>query len=410
MCTPAGKTPGENPGPEPTPVPAVQYDTVSLDSTLVRTSCADPCLNYEDGMFHLTMTGSTNLVMVSDSDLNRLTTTAHPTGSSNYIYKSASDPNVTAMFGNGATLSGTWSPEIHYIPEDDLPGYGGWYLVFGMRKSGNDSSQIRAVMMKSKTGKVTGPYVHPTTGVQYSTQTILDKDGNPITVWLVGMSLLRIPTGKYKGLYGTFVDETGRGEGLGKFYQRLRIAKMKTPWQLDSDLGTITHPTQDWEKIGASSKLPQVVEGGTAIYGDDGEIFMAYCGSGYWSNYGLGQLTLKRENGDYCDPLLESSWIKYDKNPLFSSKDSDDLRGAGHAFFLRDDAGNRFMCYHAYPYSVKTGKASSRNAYLEPYAIDYSIMPDSAPQGLIRFGLYQNGRTAPTSKGLPITFLKKKAE
>lgn len=381
-----------------------QYEAMTTEGTLIRTSCADPCMVYENGMFYLTMTGSSNLVMVVDSDLNKLNTNVHPTGSCTYIYRSENDPNVEALYGKGASISGTWSPELHYISEDDIPGYSGWYLVFGLRKSTGDSSDINTVVMKSKTGSVAGPYVNPVTGVQHSTQTLVGQDGKPLGIWNVGMSILRIPSGKYKGIYGTYVDEVGRGTGYGNFYQRLRIAKLEKPWQLGSELCTITHPTQSWEKKGASGTLPMVVEGGTAVYGDDGEVFMAYCGSGYWSDYGLGQLTLKRENGDYCDPLKESSWIKYEKNPLFSSASSSELRGAGHAFFLKDDAGNRFMCYHAYPYSNGT-KGKSRNAYIEPYTIDYSMTPDSAPQGVIKFGVNKNSVTGST--GSVITFYKK---
>lgn len=404
MCSQAEVERPENTDQEPdAEIP--RYEAMTTTGTLVRTSCADPCLIYQDGMFYLTMTGSSNLVIVSDSDLGSLTTTAHPTTKATYIYHGSDDPTVKTVFGNGATLSGTWSPELHYISEEDLPGYSGWYLFFGIRKSGDDSSQIRTVILKSRSGRITGPYVNPVTDEYGSTQVLLDKDGNMIEDWLVGMSILRIPSGKYKGFYGTFVDEVGRGEGYGNFYQRIRIAKLDKPWQLGTDLHTVTTPTQDWEKKGSSSVLPMVVEGATAIYGDEGEIFMAYCGSGYWSDYGLGQLTLKRENDDYCDPLQQSSWIKYENNPIFSSARSENLRGAGHAFFLKDDAGNRFMCYHAYPYENGV-KASGRNAYIEPYTIDYSIIPDSAPQGLIRFGANRNTVTAPV--GTPVTFFKKK--
>lgn len=403
MCTPEGS--GSSDRHElPAPKEKAQYDTLVTNGTLVRTSCADPCLIYQDGTFYLTMTGSSNLIMVIDSDLTRLTTKAHPTGSCEYIYKSEQDPNIKKFFGTGATLSGTWSPELHYISEADIPGHSGWYMFFGVRKSGDDSSMIRTVILKSRTGELRGPYVHPSENVQYSSQTLLDINGKEITEWIVGMSILRIPSGKYKGLYGMFVDEVGRGEGYGKFYQRLRIAKLEKPWKLGSDLHTITTPTQAWEKIGADSIRPMVVEGCTAIYGDDNEIFLAYCGSGYWSNYGLGQLTLRRENGDYSDPLQESSWIKYEKNPVFTSSVSDDLRGAGHAFFLKDDTGNRFMCYHAYPLEGGV-KSASRNAYIEPYTIDYSIIPDSAPQGVIKFGACRNGVSAPVST--PVTFYKK---
>lgn len=380
------------------------YDAVTTKGTCIRTGTADPCLLYNGGTFFLTMTGSTRLGLVMDKDLNSLTTSAHST-TSNIIYDGAKDANVEAMYGKGAKLDGTWSPEIHIITNDDCPGYAGTYLVLALKQKLDDARNVRTVVLKSSTGAINGPYVHPVTGVESNTQTLLDKDGKPITFWNIGMSLLRIPSGKYQGLYGTYVDEVGRGTGVkGAFYQRLRIAKLKTPWQLATDLSTITTPTQDWEKKGSSSTYPEVVEGGTAVYGDNGEIFLAYCGSGYWSDYGLGQLTLKREGGDYCDPLKSESWIKYDKNPLFTSAYSNDLRGAGHAFFLKDDAGNRFMVYHAYDWN---GSAKgSRHAYIEPYSIDYSKKTETSPDGVIVFGANGNKMTAPVNT--PITFYKKK--
>lgn len=376
------------------------YREVSIPGTLIRTSTADPCLLYRDGEFYLTMTGTSRIAMIHDSDLGSLTTAKHSSGS-NIIYDSASDPNVAALYGTGATINGTWSPEIHILSDKDCPGYAGCYIFFALKQNTGDARNVRPVIMKSSSGSIAGPYVHPTTGVKNSSQTLLDKNGSPISVWNIGMSLLKIPTGDFKGLYGTFVDEVGRGEGQGKFYQRIRIAKMKSPWQLASDIFTVTTPTQSWEKYGSDNTLPEVVEGGTAVYGDNGEIFLAYCGSGYWSDYGLGQLTLKRENGDYCNPLLSTSWLKYDRNPLFSARESSDLRGAGHAFFLMDDRGNRFMTYHAYPWDGTT-KASSRNAYIEPYTIDYTARSANAPDGVIMFGAKKNGKTAPVNT--PVTF------
>ncbi|MBQ9893726.1 MAG: family 43 glycosylhydrolase [Bacteroidales bacterium] len=373
------------------------YQLVTKDGTLLRTSCADPSLVYWKGEFYLTMTGASNLALVHDEDLSKLTTSAHAT-SSNLIYQSGADKNVTDIWGAGTTINGTWSPELHYFSETDCPGHAGWYIVFGLRKenSANDSSEIRPVVIKSLGSSPAGPWGHPVTGVRNVSQRLLDAEGNPFSQWAVGMSFLRIPTGEHKGIYALWVDEVGRGEGLGKFYQRLRIARMKTPWQIDSEAATITQPTQDWEKKGASSKLPQVVEGVTAIYGKNGEVFLAYCGSGYWSDYGLGQLTLKKVWDDYADPLKTDSWIKYEDNPIFTSRFSDDLRGAGHAFFFEDAKGNRLMCYHSYTY-VNGTKSSSRNAYVEPFEIDYSVKSATAPQGLIKFGIMKNGRTAPVT-------------
>lgn len=368
---------------------------MTLEGTQLRSSSADPCIVYYNGLFYFTMTGASNLFMVVDKDLSRLSASAHPISSDGIFYRSANDPTVEELFGKGATIDGTWSPEIHYFSEEDCPGNAGWYLVFAIRmQSDEGSAYVRPVVMKSLGRSPSGPYGNPVSGIEGASQRFLDANGNPFTDWAIGVSYLRIPTGRYKGIYATWVDEIGRGEGYGNFYQRLRIARLSKPWQIASEAATITTPTQDWEKKGASAKLPMVVEGGTAVYGEHGEIFMTYCGSGYWSDYGQGQLTLAMEGDDYADPLQESSWIKYAGNPVFSSAQSDDLRGAGHVFFFNDPVGNRYVCYHAYPYSNGV-KQSLRNAYMEPFSIDYDAKEETAPQGVLRFGLNRNGVTAP---------------
>ena len=372
------------------------YVLSPFKGTKVRDNTADPCLVYQNGIFYLTMTGTENVALVFDTDLSKLGTSLHPNTNS-LVYRSAEDPSVEEFFGEGAVLNGTWSPELHYFSEEECPGNSGWYLYFALRlqnEAGN-SADVRTVVLKSLSNRPSGPYAGPVDKVSNHTQALLDKDWNVIEEWTVGPSVLRIPSGKYKGTYLTWVDEVGRGMGLGNFYQRLRIAKMGKPWQLASEASTITTPTQDWEKKGASSTHPWVVEGGTAVYGDHGEIYLAYCGSGYWSDYGLGQLTLKMENGDYADPLKTESWIKYANNPVFSSVSSESLRGAGHASFIKDDKGNRFMCYHSYTY-ISGEKSEHRNAYIEPYTIDYHAVSETAPLGVLRMGLLGNGVAAPT--------------
>ncbi|MBQ7268562.1 MAG: family 43 glycosylhydrolase [Bacteroidales bacterium] len=374
---------------------------VTKEGTMVRSSVADPCMYYLDGKFYLTMTGTSNIGMVSDPSPNALTTAAHPMNASLYVYQSSKDPNVAAMFGDGAEINGTWSPEIHYFSEQDFPGEGGWYMFLALRKKYivdniAMSTFLRMVVLKSTSGKIQGPYGHPVDGTANKSQSLLDASGAEYTEWGCGQSILRIPTGQYAGIYALWVAETGRGEGLGNFYQKIMISRMSSPWQLSGEPGIVTTPTQPWEKKGASELLPQVVEGATAVYGKHGEIFLAYCGSGYWSDYGLGQLTLKRTGTDYMNPLLTSSWVKYDNNPIFSSRQSEDMRGAGHAFFLKDEKDSLFMCYHAYPFDGEK-RGSARNAYMEPCSIDYGYTSATAPQGLLSFGLPGNGIAAPSS-------------
>lgn len=369
-----------------------------LDGTLVRRAAADPCLVFDDGYFYLTMTGSSRLAMVKDRSLASLDVDEHPT-TGNIFYDSANDPTVEELFGPGAVINGTWSPEIHYFSEEEFPGASGWYMYMALRQkvveNGKTSSKnIRMCVLKSATGKVDGPYVHPLSGEENHTQPFLAQDGSFLTGWCVGPSLLRIPSGRYKGVYLTWVEERGRGQGRGKFYQTIMISRISSPWQIEGEPGLITQPTQEWETHGSSETHPCVVEGGTAVYGDHGEIFMTYSGSGYWSDYGLGQLTLLKEGDDYADPLKTESWVKYENNPVFTSSMSSDLRGAGHAFFLTDGEGQRYFCYHAYPV-VDGKKAKQRNAYIEPYFIDYGAACPSAPYGVLKMGAMGNGQSAP---------------
>ena len=377
-----------------------------METTLVREGVADPCLVFDDGLYYLTSTGGSRLVMVKDKSVAGLSNEAHPGSEAAVIYDSAGDPTVEQLYGEGAVINGCWSPEIHYFSEKEFPGNSGWYMYFGLRQKYSDqtgtSRNIRMVVLKSASGKVDGPYVSPVTGVVCQTQPVLGADGNPIARWAVGPSVLRVPSGKYRGTYLMWVEETGRGEGYGKFYQKIMISHFSSPWQLEGEPGIITTPTQEWETHGANEKKPCVVEGATAVYGDRGEVFLTYCGSGYWSDYGIGQLTLKRKGRRFEDPLKTESWVKYDGNPVFSSVKSGDLRGAGHGFFVRSASGGRFICYHAFPFE-NGEKINRRNAYLEPYSIDKSAACPTAPDGVIRMGALGTGVTAPV-KGTRIEF------
>ena len=362
--------------------------TDTLSGTLLRTGVADPCLLYTGGLYYLTMTGSSNIALIRSSTLEGL---ANQTLGDNLVYRGAQDTTAINTFGY-TTLSGTWSPELHCFSADDFGAdYAGWYMFLALRKQGNDSSNIRMVALKSSGSDTPdGPYVHPIDGTQYKSQPILDKDGNIITEWGCGMSILRIESGEYKGIYAMWVAEENRG--TADFFQKIMIARLKSPWQLASEPTVILTPTQYWETIGSgyngTKYYPAVVEGATALYGKDGQVYIIYCGSGYWTNYGLGQITW---NGG--DPQSASSWVKYTDNPIFGANDKNGrhytgvmMQGAGHAFFLHDAEDRLYAVYHAYPSAANgSGKASARNAYIEPCTIDYSLY-NGTNYGVLTFG------------------------
>ena len=376
----------------------------TFNGTMVRSNNADPNLFFHNGKYYLTQTGTSRVAVFETEHVDELNSLSL---SSNISYTAflngvIYDPAVVELFGEGAEINGTWSPEIHYFSEEQFPGQSGWYMFLALRKNTGDSSMVRMVVLKSTTNSPKGPYGHPTKGTKNYSQPVLDKDGNIYDEWACGQTVLEIPEGKYKGIYAMWVAEVGRGQSgsSGRFYQKIMIAKMKSPWQLDGEPGVVTTPTQSWEYAGASSTHPRVVEGATPVYGKNGEIFITYSGSGYWSDYGLGQLTW---NGG--DPLKTSSWVKLSVsrgNPIFSAVNAENLRGAGHASFLTDTNGNGFICYHAYAYNAETDKkASSRDAYIEPYYIDYSAS-NGVSKGVIRIG--KNGDGVPCDTASKITF------
>ncbi len=389
---------------------ALSVSAETLTTTLVRKG-ADPWLFKYNGYYYLVMTGGQKIYCRKATTISGLAD-----ASVKGLYSSLTDPTVEERFGTGAELSGTWSPEIYYFSEEEAPGNSGWYMYLALRKATGDSSDIQMVVLKSTTDQPDGPYGHPITGERYHSQMILKEDGTRYSDWGCGQGILKIPTGQYKGLYTTWVTEVGRGlsGSEGKFYQQIKISKMENPWTLSGTIGTVTEPTQEWEYMGSSSTHPRVVEGATAVYGKYGDVYITYSGSGYWSTYGLGQLTWTGGN-----PLLTSSWVKLSDsatypNPIFTSRSVSFLTGAGHASFVTDSEGNGFFCYHAYP-STSAGKINDpdtdepyRNAYIEPYYIDYSKSNGSgvANTGVLVLG-YKKDRSPkdPDASGISMNFI-----
>ena len=359
---------------------------------LLRKACADPWLFRHEGKFYLTQTGSSKVLVEESGTLSGLSS---PKCTKHLAYDAKVDPMLATLGYKG--VNGVWSPEIHHFSDDDFPGHAGWYMFTALRDSETgDSRHVKSIVLKSLSGKPEGPYGHPVTGEKNASHLVLDKNGVPYPGWLVGQTVLRIREGEWKGLYSLFVSETGRG--TADFHQEIRIARLKTPWQMASDTGIVTVPTQPWESIGSgpitdpvkrlkTPYYPRVVEGATAVYGDRGDVYLVYSGSGFWTNYGLGQLTWTGG-----DPIKTSSWVKFAGNPVFGVADGRgrhlpgvDKQGAGHASFFLDEAGRRCMVYHAYPYNASNSekkvdgvalaprqKAKFRNAYVAPYVIDYT--------------------------------------
>lgn len=331
---------------------------------MIRTNGADPWLFTHDGSYYYIATGGSALTLYRAANLGDFATAV-----GKVIYQPASGQ---------AWSKHLWSPEIHYFSASDVgTDAAGWYCFVGgssgeADESGSVNSGQRAYVIKCLDGdNLLGRWGHPVTGEVNVPQlvTFPDSDYNDAEL-CGGCSVIRIG-GKP---YITFVSEVGRG--TSDFHQVICIAKFKNPWTVVGTPTVICTPTYGWEKggygfagrdeSGNQKWYPQVVEGSTAVYGDDGSVFIVYAGSGYWTPYYcLGQLTYKGGN-----PLLATNWTKK-STPILQK--TDELCGTGHASYLTDLSGNRWICYHAYRGSTTTnadGTRKARNAFVEPYSVN----------------------------------------
>ena len=331
---------------------------------MIRTNGADPWLFTHDGSYYYIATGGSALTLYRAANLGDFATAM-----GKVIYQPASGQ---------AWSKHLWSPEIHYFSASDVgTDAAGWYCFVGgssgeADESGSVNSGQRAYVIKCLDGdNLLGRWGHPVTGEVNVPQlvTFPDSDYNDAEL-CGGCSVIRIG-GKP---YITFVSEVGRG--TSDFHQVICIAKFKNPWTVVGTPTVICTPTYGWEKggygfagrdeSGNQKWYPQVVEGSTAVYGDDGSVFIVYAGSGYWTPYYcLGQLTYKGGN-----PMLATNWVKK-STPILQK--TDELCGTGHASYLTDLSGNRWICYHAYRGSTTTnadGTRKSRNAFVEPYSVN----------------------------------------
>ncbi|MBQ8837629.1 MAG: S-layer homology domain-containing protein [Clostridia bacterium] len=330
-------------------------------TSLVRNSPngADPWLFYHDGFYYYIATAAGNgLQLVKAANLGDLAN-----ATSTQIYKPEKGHEWSAHL---------WSPEIHYFsPEEIGEEYAGWYCFLGSQPDDawhaangevDDPAgfgEQRAYVIKCLTDDLTGPWGNPITGEANVPQKIQfpDSDFN-VNELTGGCSVITINGTKYI----TFISEVGRetsGTSNFNFYQTINIAKFTNPWTIEGQPQVICKPDYDWEKGGSEDGIhPQVVEGSTAVYGPNGEVYIIYSGSGYWTaKYQLGQLTYI--GGPNGDPTDINNWSK---KPTSIFSQSAELTGCGHASYVTDTDGQGWICYHAYPKGDK-----SRRAYVEPY-------------------------------------------
>ncbi len=310
---------------------------------------ADPWVIYKDGYYYMTTVSGVTVYCYKSATLDGL---AYVEGHA--IWTAPKDGAINDS--NRMYSAEIWSPELHYVEADEFGAeYAGWWLYFAADDGENTNHRLYTV--RALTEDATGAYGSPVTReVNVPVKMVVDND----TTWAIGQSLLRVNGTTYL----TWTSETGRG--TADHAQNLSISKMSNPYTPVGETGIICVPDYKWETRGYAynaskgASYPKVVEGATAVYGDDGEIMIIYSASGYWTNYYcLSTLVLK----DGADPMLKDSWIKAEE-PVFQRQNG--VFGPGHAAYTTDAAGNRWMIYHAY----LDWKRTNRYVFIQPWRLE----------------------------------------
>ena len=312
-------------------------------------SGADPWVIYHEGYYYMAVTRGSSVTIAKAPTVAQL---------------GDAEP-VAVWTPTEATGLGTsiWSPELHYFSAEEFGAeHAGWYLYVACipydEKDGNSNSR-RCYAIKALTDDPQGEYGSPVDGrLNMAVQIKMDRDNSN---WNIGPSVFRINGKIYMTWTGEFYDASARTTK-----QTLNIAEMINPYTIDIDThGVICTPTESWEKHGATyngeGSAPEVVEGATAVYGPNGEVYCIYSASGYWTDYyALAQL--KYKGGD---PTDINNWEKY-PTPLFVQNKY--VFGPGHAAYVQSVDGEKsYFIYHGYQTG---GRVGGRYVYVEEYTVD----------------------------------------
>lgn len=336
--------------------------TVSCQNPI--TSGADPWVIYHEDYYYMAIVRGKSITIAKSRTLAGLGD-AEPVA----VWTATSSTGVDDSI---------WSPELHFFSAEDFgEENAGWYLYFACPPSDHpdDNFYRRSYALRALTDDPQGAWGSPVDSTQNVPSRIaIDEDNSS---WNIGPSIFRING----SIYMTW---TGRKfEYYGEHTQNLNIAKMTNPYTVDiSTKATICEPTESWEKYGATysssteKNLPEVVEGATAVYGDNGEVWCIYSASGYWTDhYALAQL--RYTGGDPCDA---GNWEKCSA-PIFVQ--NNEVYGPGHASYTKGHDGKRYFIYHGYlePSSVEE---RARSIFIEEFSISDNnvILGDGTPKAL----------------------------
>lgn len=291
-------------------------------------------------------------------------------GATMSLYKVANPADLSQAVGSVIfapdELRNLWSPEIHHLSAEEVgEENAGWYLYLSAAEIGEGAAEgQRQHVLKALDGDdLFGRWGDPVTGEVNVARRITNIDHPDFNAesFVAGISLMRV-AGETHIMY---VAEVGRG--TSDFHQTINMSRIVDPWTLKGDPTIITRSEYDWEEQGYAQSTsdpnmwwPKVVEGSTAVYGKNGEVYLAYSASGYWTvHYAIGYL--KYVGGD---PMVAANWVK---NPTPIMSKNDEVTGTGTGPNFTDHEGRDWFMYQARP---GTSTTTARHGFIEPYVAD----------------------------------------
>ncbi len=268
-------------------------------------SGADPYLTFYQGFYYLTYTTGSDIRIRKAASLAGL--------------GEAEEQYAWVDIGTDHCCN-IWAPEFHRLQG---PQGWRWYMYYTAGPAQCCADQ-RMQVLESAGDDPLGPYSYK--------GRLFDAAND---FWAIDATVFENKGSQYVVYSGTPLDKLPNEKP-----QNLYIAKLENPWTIVGERVEISVPDQAWEIIGGP------VNEGPALVKRNNKLYLAYSGSGCWTDdYTVGVLVAL----DTADLLRPQSWQKMPK-PILQRNDVGEVFGPGHnSFFKSPDGKEDWVIYHANP-------------------------------------------------------------
>ena len=238
--------------------------------------------------------------------------------------QTAEEKTIWVKHESGPQSIHIWAPEIHFLD-------GKWYIYYAAGDK-NDIWNIRPYVLECSGDD-------PMEDCWRELGKMQRADGDDFSFEEFSLDATVFENkGSY---YYVWAEKTGVGKKVSNLY----IAKMKTPWKLETVQVLLTTPDYDWERVDFW------VNEGPAVIKHNGKIYLTYSASATGVEYCMGLLSID-EDGDILDPR---AWKK-SRYPVMKTDEEKGIYGPGHNSFVKAEDGVTDLCiYHARQYDKIIG-------------------------------------------------------